>query len=136
MPKKQPTTKPEPKQSKATPGTTAPEAADEAKKGPPKKKPYVEEGQQLETVPTDFNKKVHAPLKRKDFAEEWMWFEWKANELTKDAEKYRKEAETIKKLGSKADRAKARRLLQMQKKMAELEAQLKEKGYDIEEITG
>jgi hypothetical protein len=87
-------------------------------------------------MPAAFDPKLHTPLKRKDFADESLWFEMKATEHEAKAAAYKKQAADYRKLGSVADRAKAKRLIQMQSKMAELTEQLKSQGVDVDEILG
>lgn len=90
--------------------------------------------QKLTAVPTDFDSKLHKPLKRTDFADESMYLEMKADEFAAKADKLRKEAQTIRELGSSADRKNAKKLIAMQEKMAELMESLKAQGIDPEAI--
>lgn len=88
----------------------------------------------LDSWPTDFDAKVHKPLKRKDFKDETLWLEAKAAEYEKRASAMRDEIETCKTLGNAKDRARAKKLLSMQKRMAEMEAELKGEGVDVDNL--
>lgn len=88
----------------------------------------------LEAVPADFDPKVHKPLGRKNFKNEAVWYELKAQELEKKAASLRVEATNIGKLGNVKDRAKAKRLLDLQKRMAELSESLVAEGVDVEAL--
>lgn len=90
--------------------------------------------QKLKEIPTDFDAKLHKPLKKTDFEGEWTYLEMKAVELESKAKKLRSEAETIKSLGSSADRSKAKKLLAMQERMAELMQSLRDQGIDPDAI--
>ena len=94
------------------------------------------EPQKLAAVPTDFDSSKHKPLKRTDFADEGLFLEMKAEQLELKAAKYRKEAVTIRELGSTEDRRKAKKLLQMQERMSELMQSLRDQGIDPDKILG
>lgn len=115
----------------AAPGTEAPEA-----EKPPKLEksvyPIPEGG--LEKMPDDFDPKLHKPIKRTDFKDETVWFELKAVEHDKKAVSYRAQAKMYSKLGSIKDRAKAKRLIQMQGRIAELKDELEKQGIDVDAI--
>jgi hypothetical protein len=120
--------KPEPS---AAPGTEAREAQ-EAPKGRIEYPNIPEDG--LEGIPEDFDFRLHKVIKRKQFKDEANWFELKALEMEGKAKAYRKQAEDFKKLGSVKDRNKAKRLVQMRNRMAELMAELKAGGTDVEAL--
>lgn len=88
----------------------------------------------LAEYPANFDPKVHKPLRRGDFENESVFLLRKADEFEQRAKDLRNEATIAEKLGNQADRAKAKRLAAMQKKIAELEASLKESGVDVEAI--
>lgn len=117
----------------AQPGAAGPKA--DEKKEKPKRTPYRAEGAAvLEAIPADFNPRKHLPLKKADFKDEWTYFEYRAQLAEKNAASFRKQAEESKSLGSTADRVKAKRMVQMMKRMAELEAELKASGVDIDAL--
>ena len=90
----------------------------------------------LDAIPEDYDSKKHLPLRRKDFSDESMWFDMKADEYDGKAAAFRKQAADWRAMGSKADRAKAKRLIAMKAKMAELEAALKAEGIDTDALLG
>jgi len=118
---------PKAKAPSAAPGAKAPEAA----KGKTERIAYPVPDGGLSEFPKDFDGKKHKTLKRGDFADETVWLEMKATECDKRAAAYRAEATEMKKLGTVKERAKAKRLLAMHKRMAELQEQLKKDGVDV-----
>ena len=79
----------------------------------------------LDAVPADFDPKKHKPLSRKNFAKESTWLLIKAGHAEELAKKYRAMAVTADQVGGGANAGKAKKLVAMQKRMAELEAQLR-----------
>lgn len=88
----------------------------------------------LTAIPEDYNSKIHKPLKRSDFVDESVFLISKAERLEKLAAKLRKEAETVKSLGTTAQRQSAKKLLKMQESMATLMASLAEQGVDVQSL--
>lgn len=88
----------------------------------------------FKSTPGDFDWKSHKPLKKKDFASDDGFFIYKAEEFEAKAKAFRTQAEEAKKMGSTKDRAKAKRLVKMQEKMAELMKQLQAQGIDTEAL--
>lgn len=86
------------------------------------------------SIPTDFDFKTMKILKKKDFADGAIFFEFKAREMEHKAglfrEKAKEEAVTG---GGKAKQAK-KRFVKMVDKMAELKKQLEDQGVDINEL--
>jgi len=78
-----------------------------------------------------FNPSKHKPLTRKDFEAEYLFYEHRAVLAENKAVNLRAKAEESKKLGNVGDAAKAKKLLKMQKAMAELQAQLAAQGVDV-----
>lgn len=117
----------------AKPGNKAPEAAKPPKEKKVRTKFVVPEGG-LKEWPTDHDPKVHKPLKSTDFADESVYWFHKADQLEKAAVAAREKAEQIKKLGGVKDVKKAKRLMQMQQKIAELKAQLASDGTDVDAL--
>lgn len=88
-------------------------------------------------TPEGYSTAKHKPLKKSDFECEYIYLEYKANEYDRKAAKLRAEAETIKKLGNATDRVKAKKLMGMQQRMAELARELAAEGsVDLAEILG
>lgn len=88
-------------------------------------------------APEDFDPKVHISLRRTDFVDDAVYLDYRANECDARAAKYRAEAETIRKLGSASDRNKAKKLMSMQQRMAELARELSADGnVDLASILG
>lgn len=88
-------------------------------------------------VPADFDAKKHLSLRKSDFKNEVDYLEFKARDYEEKAQKARKEIETIKKLGTAADRNKAKKLMTLQQRMAELARELSEDGsVNLAEILG
>lgn len=85
----------------------------------------------LTAIPKDFDHKTMKPLGRKDFADESLWFEMQAERCEAKAKHYRQAAADFKKLGNVKDRAKAKKLVQMQRRFDELKAQLASQGIDV-----
>lgn len=94
---------------------------------PPKDWKPEEEGQvylgpQLKgsETPENWDSKIHKPLNKGDFKNEYDYLDWRAADYEARAASMRKEAEQIRKLGSSADRAKLKRIDAFQEKMLEL----------------
>lgn len=107
-------------------------STDEPKKRVARKPMTVNEP--LTEAPADFDFNLYRPLKKRDFAEEHLFYEHKAMEMEFKAAQYRADAAESKKLGSSKDRAAARRLVKMTEKMAELQAQLVAAGVDVDAL--
>lgn len=90
----------------------------------------------LEAVPKEYNSGVHRPLLKDNFKDESYYFVYKAELHEAKAADYRKQAEDFKKLGDSGDRKKAKRLLTMQKRMADLKAELEAQGVDVSALMG
>lgn len=84
----------------------------------------------LTAVPTDWKTGAFKPLTRKSFASEDLFWDFKALLAEKLAVEYKRRGEVIRKGGGK-DAAKAKKLVAMQKKMAELRAALEADGVDV-----
>ena len=85
-------------------------------------------------VPEGFDFKTNRSLKKKDFKEDYLYFEHRAEECDFRSVAYREEAAEVKKLGSAKDRGKAKRLVKLQDKMVELKEQLSKQGVDVEKL--
>lgn len=98
------------------------------------RKPFKVTGEYEEAVPEGFDFGTYKPLKKKNFKQDYLWYLHKAAEMKFKAERYEKEAEEIKKLGSPAERAKKKQIIRLQSKMAELKEQLSAQGIDVEAL--
>ena len=102
--------------------------------------PFLAEGAPKLTspeTPEGYNTSKHKPLSKSDFSEEYIYLQYKAGEYERKAAKLRSEAETIQKLGNASDRKQAKKLMQMQQKMAELARELSaDGGIDLASILG
>lgn len=90
----------------------------------------------FKATPPDYNFTSHKPLKKKDFASDEFFFNYKAEELIAKADLWKAKAEEARKLGSTKDRAKAKRLIKMQETMAQLRKQLEAQGINVDELMG
>lgn len=125
----------------AKPGTTD-AAAKEPKKGkvlyPALVGPKDAEGKDtiipLKEVPKDWDPKAHKGLRRKDFSDEALFWDWRADRMELQVKKIRAHAEELRKLGTVKDRSRAKKLLSMQKRIADLKAQLEGEGVDVDAL--
>lgn len=85
-------------------------------------------------MPDDFDFVKMKSLNKKDFESDHQFFIYKAADADYRAEDYRERAEEAKTLGSSKERAKAKRLVKMQEKIAELRAQLEEDGVNVDAL--
>lgn len=88
----------------------------------------------LKAIPTDWDRKAHKGFSRKNFEDDALYLEWRAQQFDHAAAALRKQAEESKKLGNVKDRAKAKRLLQLQKRLGELQKQLADQGINVEAL--
>jgi hypothetical protein len=88
----------------------------------------------LTALPTGLDAKLHKPLKKKDFQDEPLFLEYQATLLDEKAKSLRSQAEKLRSVGSTASSAKAKTLVKMQQRMAELMAQLKAEGMDVDTL--
>lgn len=90
----------------------------------------------LTSVPDAYNSKYHRPLVKSNFKDDAFYFEYKALLCEQQATKYRKEAEDFRRLGSTDDRKKAKKLQTLQKRLADLKAELSGQGVDVDALLG
>ena len=88
----------------------------------------------LKEAPADFNVRKHAPLTKRNFEDEAVFFDFKAGCLEQQAAGMRQQAEECRKLGNKEDRAKARKLKSWLEKAADLRAELMAGGIDVDSL--
>lgn len=88
----------------------------------------------FKALPEDFDFATMKGLKKKDFATDAAYYEYRAKELEARAAKFRTQAEEAKKMGTGTERKNAKRLVKLQEKMAELKAQLSAQGVDVESL--
>ncbi len=87
-------------------------------------------------VPENFDPKNHKPLLRKAFKEDAIFFDWKADLAGLACKRYRLRAEESRKFGNIADRTKARKIMKMQDKIADLRKELEGQGIDVDSLLG
>jgi len=87
-----------------------------------------------ETVPTGFDFKNHKTLKKVNFVTDELYYLHRAAEQDAKATTWRAQAAEAKAMGTSKDRGKAKRLIKLTEKMAELKKQLQEQGIDVEEL--
>lgn len=78
----------------------------------------------ISAVPADFNFKLHQPLKRKDFVNDFDAMEWEAHRLETKAASLRKKAENLKTLGDGQTRKDQQRFQKMTSQYHALAAKL------------
>lgn len=82
-------------------------------------------------LPEGFDFNEHKLLRRKNFTRDDLYFEHRALHLDHKAGKFRGMAAEAKALGSREDRARAKKLQRMNDQMAELREQLEKSGVDV-----
>lgn len=87
-----------------------------------------------------WNPKKHKPLRKSDFAEEYMYMffrahvaQIRADQQAEKAKKLRKQAEQIQQFGDPKTRKKAKKLARMREQLAALEAELAGEGISLED---
>jgi len=123
--------------SAAAPGTTEPKAKKEKKAKPEKKEriPYPVPETGLTEWPKDYDRKVHKPLQRKDFANDSIFLIKRAEEHEEAAKRLRHEAETGERLGGvKGDKSRAKKLIKLSEQFEALKAALSQEGIDVASI--
>ena len=119
----------------ATPGTE-----DAAAQKAPKRSPHPMAGNEdtsvypFPEIPADYDPSIHAALKRKDFAHDYTYFEMRAAALRAQADGYDVAATEARTLGSKAERAAAKRMRKMSEQVTELRAKLEAQGVDVDAL--
>jgi len=91
----------------------------------------ITELESLKEMAEKFDKKLHKPIKRTDFSEESLWWEWRAIVFDGQAAEARMKAKEAATLGSKSERAKAKRFVRMSEKLEALKAELAASGTDM-----
>ena len=122
--------------TKSSPSTSA-QVSEKAPKAKKEKQPKVklpkyqipESG--LTTVPKDFDPAKFARLSRKDFAEDFNFFEFRADQMEKDAKELRAKAKLQRSLGSSEQRKALNSFVKGTKKLEELKARLLAEGVDL-----
>ena len=87
-----------------------------------------------EAVPEGFDFGEFKPLKKRDFKEEYLFYEYRAAEAEIKAAKFKELAEESKKLGSGKQRQATRRLLKLREQIAALSEHLGAQGVDVEAL--
>lgn len=106
----------------------------------PKRKPHALIGSKdpnvypFTAVPADYDHETMQPLKKRDFALDHLFYEFRAEHHDRAAAALRKQAVESKALGGKAAASEAKRLRRMTDKIAELKAKLAAGGVDVEAL--
>ena len=77
----------------------------------------------VDAIPSDYDEKLHLPLRPQDFENEWPLLVWRAERYERAAAKLRKDAEICKTSGSAKERAKKKRINHLKEMLAKLEAE-------------
>lgn len=87
----------------------------------------------LKAIPTDYDADKYAPLKKKDFADDATWFDYKALLCDRIAAKYRRNAEEARAIGtgSGEDKKLLKKMVKQAQKLQELKILLGNKGADV-----
>jgi hypothetical protein len=80
--------------------------------------------------PPDYDFKEHAPLKKKDFGNEFSYFTYKFKRAQLEAERFQTRANEALQMGGITSDADAKKFLRLSQKMAELRELLGTKGID------
>lgn len=88
----------------------------------------------LKEIPADYNPKIHKPLSRRDFDDESLALEWQAKGYEEKAKSLREQATELRGMGGIKDRAEAKKLLALQKRMLEMTASLEARGVNVDKI--
>ena len=88
----------------------------------------------LKEFPEDYDPSQHKPFIRKDFVDESIWLNWKADMMEEKAKKYRDEANLISQFGSAEARKNAEKLLKARQKFEDLKKQLEGSDIDVDAI--
>ena len=88
----------------------------------------------LKEIPADYNPKLHKPLSRRDFDDESLALEWQAKGYEEKAKSLREQATELRGMGGIKDRAEAKKLLALQKRMLEMTASLEARGVNVDKI--
>ena len=86
------------------------------------------------TMPDGFNFKDYKPLKKKNFKDEALYFEHRAEEMAYKMTAFKAQAEEARTTGSAADRRKKKQIVKLNAKMNELKEQLVAQGIDVEAL--
>lgn len=85
----------------------------------------------LDSIPADFDPKKHKPLGRGCFNDESVYLELKATQYEQKAKDFRQQAADMKALGGIKDKAQAKKLISLQKRMMDQIADLEKAGVDV-----
>ena len=88
----------------------------------------------FETLPGDYDFLRHKPLKKADFVNEAAYYDYRVAQAEYRVEKLRERATLARTLGTSRDAAKARRLLRIRAKFAELRKELEGAGVDVDAL--
>ena len=95
----------------------------------------------LKVVPAEWDGVLHNGLRKADFAEEFTFKTWKADQLESKIQKdqakllgLREEAETIKKFGDPKKRSQMKRAMRLTDQLSKLREQLMADGIDVDSL--
>lgn len=91
----------------------------------------LKDDERIKKLPDDFSFAKHKIIKKMTWERDDMFFDHLASKQEEEAKGNREKAEECRKLGSAAERGRAKRLLKMQSKIDELKTALTEKGIDV-----
>ena len=83
-------------------------------------------GPKIDGLPSGFSSTKHEPLKKEDFKEDAMYYDWKADSLEKSAGRYRVNAELCRTFGDEEQRKAAIKLDKTRRAMQEMQSKLEE----------
>lgn len=82
-------------------------------------------------APDDWEQSKHMPFKKADFAEEWQYHQWRVEQMEKKLTNLRAARAEALALGGAKDRAAAKRLGTMAKRIAEIQSKLEAGDVDV-----
>jgi hypothetical protein len=85
-------------------------------------------------VPPGFNFLNYKPLKKKNFATEALYYEHRVAEMDFKSDSFAAQAEEARKFGDSKQRNKAKKIVKLNEKMAELRKQLTAQGINVDEL--
>lgn len=91
----------------------------------------LKKDERVKELPEGFSFAKHKLIKKNTWEKDHMFFDHLANKNQEEADLNREKAEDCRKLGSAAERGRAKRLLKMQGKIDELKEALVKKGVDV-----
>lgn len=94
----------------------------------------LKKDERIGELPKDFEFSKHRVIKKTQWQNDAMFFDHLADKCEGEMNGNRTKAEECRKLGSAAERGRAKRLLKMQGKIDELKEELTRKGVDVDAL--